>query len=201
MAIPNIFRIFMYNFKIKVMYYRFNKDSMLYEKTNITSRALLGFGAVIGILTIFGLNINSNKRIETLSPEEKLIILREANSFSEQKLIESIKELNFRFPHIVLAQAKLESSNFSSPIFLENNNLFGMKEAKVRANLAIGTKRSHAFYKNWKDSLLDYALYYSTYLSKIRTESEYFEYLNQSYAQDPNYVVKLKNIIRKQNLK
>jgi hypothetical protein len=191
----------MYNLKIKVMYYRFNKDSMLYEKTNITSRALLGFGAVIGILTIFGLNINSNKRIETLSPEEKLIILREANAFSEQKLIESIKELNFRFPHIVLAQAKLESSNFSSPIFLENNNLFGMKEAKVRANLAIGTKRSHAFYKNWKDSLLDYALYYSTYLSKIRTESEYFEYLNQSYAQDPNYVVKLKNIIRKQNLK
>ena len=201
MAIPNILRIFMYNLKIKVMYYRFNKDSMLYEKTNITSRALLGFGAVIGILTIFGLNINSSKRIETLSPEEKLIILREANTFSEQKLIESIKELNFKFPHIVLAQAKLESSNFSSPIFLENNNLFGMKEAKVRANLAIGTKRSHAFYKNWKDSLLDYALYYSTYLSKIRTESEYFEYLNQSYAQDPNYVVKLKNIIRKQNLK
>jgi hypothetical protein len=193
--------IFRYNFKIKVMYYKFNKDTMLYEKTSITSRALLGFGAVIGILTIFGLNINSNKRIETLSPEEKLIILREANSFSEQKLIESIKELNFKFPHIVLAQAKLESSNFSSPIFLENNNLFGMKEAKVRANLAIGTKRSHAFYKNWKDSLLDYALYYSTYLSKIRTESEYFDYLNQSYAQDPNYVVKLKNIIRKQNLK
>jgi hypothetical protein len=191
----------MYNLKIKVMYYRFNKDTMLYDKTNITSRALLGFGAVIGILTIFGLNINSNKKIETLSPEEKLIILREANAFSEQKLIESIKELNFKFPHIVLAQAKLESSNFSSPIFLENNNLFGMKEAKVRANLAIGTKRSHAFYKNWKDSLLDYALYYSTYLSKIRTESEYFEYLNQSYAQDPNYVVKLKNIIRKQNLK
>ena len=189
----------MYNFKIKVMYYKFNKDSMLYEKTNITSRALLGFGAVIGILTVLGLNINSNKRIETLSPEEKLIILREANSFSEQKLIESIKELNFKFPHIVLAQAKLESSNFSSPIFLENNNLFGMKEAKVRANLAVGTRRSHAFYKNWKDSLLDYALYYSTYLSKIRTESEYFEYLNQSYAQDPNYVVKLKSIIKKQN--
>jgi hypothetical protein len=191
----------MYNLKIKVMYYKFNKDTMLYDKTNITSRALLGFGAVIGIVTILGLSINSNKKIETLSPEEKLIILREANAFSEQKLIESIKELNFRFPHIVLAQAKLESSNFSSPIFLENNNLFGMKEAKVRANLAIGTKRSHAFYKNWKDSLLDYALYYSTYLSKIRTESEYFEYLNQSYAQDPNYVVKLKNIIRKQNLK
>jgi hypothetical protein len=191
----------MYNLKIKVMYYKFNKDTMLYDKTNITGKTLLGFGAVIGILTILGLNINSSKKIEALSLEEKLIILREANTFSEQKLIESIKELNFKFPHIVLAQAKLESSNFSSPIFLENNNLFGMKEAKVRANLAIGTKRSHAFYKNWKDSLLDYALYYSTYLSKIRTESEYFEYLNQSYAQDPNYVVKLKNIIRKQNLK
>jgi hypothetical protein len=56
----------MYNLKIKVMYYKFNKDTMLYDKTNITSRALLGFGAVIGILTILGLNINSNKKIETL---------------------------------------------------------------------------------------------------------------------------------------
>jgi hypothetical protein len=71
----------MYNFKIKVMYYRFNKDSMLYEKTNITGKTLLGFGAVIGILTIFGLNINSSKRIEALSPRRKINYLARGKFF------------------------------------------------------------------------------------------------------------------------
>jgi uncharacterized FlgJ-related protein len=96
----------------------------------------------------------------------------------------------------VLAQAKLESGYFKSTIFLENNNMFGMREAKLRANLAKGTNRSHAYYDSWQDSLLDYALYYSTYLHKIKTEGEYFEYLKQNYAEDPSYVQRLKQIIK-----
>lgn len=183
------------------MYYKFNQETMLFEKTNITSRSLLGFGAIIGLAVIFGLTYNSNKKLETLSLEDKLIIIREANAFSEEKLKEKIYSLNFKFPHIVLAQAKLESANFTSPIFLENNNLFGMKEARSRANLAIGTKRAHAHYENWQDSVLDYALYYSTYLYRIRTEQEYYNYLSQYYAEDPIYVQRLKQIIKKQDLK
>jgi len=179
------------------MYYKFNQETMLYEKTSITSRSLLGFGAVLGLVTIFGLTYNNNKKTENISLEDRLIIIREANTFSEEKLKEKIYSLNFKFPHIVLAQAKLESSNFSSHIFLENNNLFGMKEARSRANLAVGTKRSHAHYNNWQDSVLDYALYYSTYLYKIRTEQEYYSYLSQYYAEDPNYVNALKKIIKK----
>ena len=55
--------------------------------------------------------------IEDLTPEEKLIVIREEKEFSEEKLIEKIHRLNFKFPHIVLAQAKLESGNFKSAIF------------------------------------------------------------------------------------
>jgi len=180
------------------MYYRFNKNTMLYDKINITGKVLLGFGAMLGLITIFGITSNPNKNTELISPEDKLIIIREANTFSEDKLEKKIYSLNFRFPHIVLAQSKLESGYFKSSIFLENNNLFGMKEAKSRSNLAIGTKRSHAHYENWQDSVLDYALYYSTYLYKIRTEQEYYSYLSQYYAEDPNYIVRLKQIIKKQ---
>jgi flagellum-specific peptidoglycan hydrolase FlgJ len=100
-----------------------------------------------------------------------------------------------------LAQAKLESGHFKSTIFLENNNMFGMREAKLRANLAKGTNRAHAYYDSWQDCVLDYALYYSTYLYKIKTEGEYFEYLRQNYAEDPTYVQRLKQIIKKQELK
>jgi flagellum-specific peptidoglycan hydrolase FlgJ len=76
-----------------------------------------------------------------------------------------------------------------------------MKEAKIRATLAKGTNRGHAYYENWQSSVVDYALYYATYLSDIKTEGEYFEYLRQNYAQDPTYVERLKSLIKKRKLK
>ncbi len=183
------------------MYYKFNEQTLDFERTKITNKSLIGFGAAVGLLLMFGFTSNPANKVQNLSQEEKLIVIREYNGFSEQRLIEKIKQLNFRYPHIILAQAKLESGHFKSTIFLENNNMFGMKEAKLRANLAKGTNRNHAYYETWQDCILDYALYYSTYLSDIRTEGEYFEYLRQNYAEDPTYVQRLKEIIKKQELK
>jgi hypothetical protein len=111
------------------MYYKFNKETLLFEKTKISNVALLGFGALIGLALLLGFTSNSEKVTEYLSQEEKLIVIREYNEFSETKLIEKIRQLNFRYPHIILAQAKLESGHFKSTIFLENNNMFGMREA------------------------------------------------------------------------
>jgi flagellum-specific peptidoglycan hydrolase FlgJ len=76
-----------------------------------------------------------------------------------------------------------------------------MREAKLRVNLAKGTNREHAYYDSWQECVYDYALYYSTYLSDIKTEGEYFEYLRQNYAEDKTYIQRLKQIIKKQNLK
>lgn len=183
------------------MYYKFNEETLDFERTKITNKSLIGFGAAVGLLLVFGFTSNPANKVQNLSQEEKLIVIREYNDFSEQKLIEKITQLNFRYPHIILAQAKLESGHFKSTIFLENNNMFGMKEAKLRANLAKGTNRNHAYYDTWQDCIIDYALYYSTYLSDIKTEGEYFEYLKQNYAEDKTYVQRLKQIIKKQDLK
>ena len=183
------------------MYYKFNENTLLPEKVNLTSKSLIGLGAVVGALLIFGFTQNPSNNVVNLSQEEKLIVIREYNGFSESKLIEKIDQLNFRYPHIILAQAKLESGHFKSTIFLENNNMFGMKEAKLRANLAKGTNRNHAYYDSWQESVIDYALYYSSYLRSIKTEGEYFEYLKQNYAEDKTYVQRLKQIIKKQDLK
>jgi uncharacterized FlgJ-related protein len=183
------------------MYYKFNKETLLPEKVNVTNKSLIGFGAAVGLLLIFGFTSNPANKAQNLSQEDKLIVIREYNEFSENKLIDKITELNFRYPHIILAQAKLESGHFKSTIFLENNNMFGMKEAKLRANLAKGTNRGHAYYETWQESVIDYALYYSSYLRSIKTEGEYFEYLRQNYAEDPTYVQRLKQIISKQDLK
>ena len=181
-------------------YYKFNKEKLIFEETKISNKLLLGLGVGVGLLAVLSFKSNPITNDKYLSQEDKIILVREFNEFSEERLIKKIKELNFKFPHIVLAQAKLESGHFKSTIFLENNNMFGMREAKLRANLAKGTNRAHAYYDSWQDSLLDYALYYSTYLHKIKTEGEYFEYLKQNYAEDPSYVQRLKQIIKKKEI-
>ena len=183
------------------MFYKFNKDTLDFERVNVTKKSLFGFGAAVGLLVVFGFTSNPANKVQNLSKEEKLIVIREYNEFSEARLIEQIKALNFRYPHIVLAQSYQESGHYKSTIFLENNNMFGMKEAVVRSNLAKGTNRGHAMYESWQECVIDYALYYSTYLSDIKTEGEYYEFLKQNYAEDPTYVTRLKNIIKTKNLK
>lgn len=181
--------------------YTFNKQTLEFEKVSLISFwGKVGI-VVISIATFFGFAITPRPTVTTLTQEEKVILVREYNEFSEQKLIEQIKALNFRFPHIILAQANLESGHFKSNIFLQNHNLFGMKEAKSRSTLAKGTNRGHAYYGDWQDSVVDYALFYSTYLYDIKTEGEYYEYLNQYYAEDPTYVQRLRSFVNKNNLK
>lgn len=132
---------------------------------------------------------------------EIVIINPNQKEFSEENLVELIKQWNIKFPHIVLAQSMLETNNYKSSIFKENHNLFGMKEAKRRVTVSKGTNRNHAYYNNWIESLLDYGFYQSHYLNEIRTEQQYFNYLSQYYAEDSNYITKIKKIIKEKKLK
>lgn len=183
------------------MIYKFNKQTLEYEKVALTSNTCKIVFSIIGVLLLMGFTSSPRASLKNISQEEKYIVVREYNTFSQEKLIEQIKDLNFKFPHIILAQSYQETGHFTSEIFKSNNNLFGMKQAQKRVNLAKGTRNNHAFYDSWQDSVKDYALFNATYLSDIKTEGEYFEYLRQNYAEDPNYVERLKVIIKANNLK
>lgn len=172
----------------------FNVFKKIIITTAITSTILSS------IFLYIGYDLGSNV-LTGLSEEEKLVIIQEHNSFSEQKLIDKLIELNVKFPYIAFAQAKLETGNFTSKVFRENNNLFGMREAKQRITTAKGTEHNHAYYHTWYESVLDYSFYQCRYLSNIQTEEQYFQYLGQSYAENPNYVSILKSMIVKERLK
>jgi uncharacterized FlgJ-related protein len=139
----------------------------------------------------------ANSKIVTIQEETEeitKIIIKEDIQFSEENLKNLLLELNVKFPHIILAQAKLESGNFKSHMFIENNNIFGMKEAKKRPTTNKGTQNGHAYYENWKDCVIDYAFYQAAYLNDIKTEEQYYQYLAGSYAEDPGYIAKVKVI-------
>jgi hypothetical protein len=150
-------------------------------------------GVCVGWLALTTLVWSSNN-IKTIIKE---VICEDTNSplyFSETNLVNKMKEINLRFPHIVLAQAQLETGNFKSKIFKHNNNMFGMKEARSRVKLSLGTKNGHAHYATWIESLYDYAFMQCRYLGKIDNETDYYNYLGKVYAEDPNYISKLKKM-------
>ena len=178
------------------MFFYYDKESLEYRKHSIKTKiySILGVFGFILILSILIATQLYRERIVT--EEARLIILKEQNAFSKTKLKEYIIQLNIKFPHIVLAQSELESQHYTSPIFKENHNLYGMKQARIRPTTNLGTNRGHAIYNNWRESVVDYAMYSATYLNDIKTEEQYYQYLQSYYAEDPNYVPKLRLIVK-----
>jgi flagellum-specific peptidoglycan hydrolase FlgJ len=75
-----------------------------------------------------------------------------------------------------------------------------MKQARARSTTAVGTQLGHAFYDNWKQSVMDYALFQNAYMNKLRKEKTYLKYLEKNYAEAENYDKKLLQIIEKEKL-
>lgn len=193
-------------FNEKELFYYCSKE-LRYKKINkikiiVPTLSLL----VIFLLLVWGTNSKTKNNdilsLPTFESDITVVNINDTlNDFSEEKLIELLLSLNVNFPHIVLAQAKLESGHYSSKIYKENHNLFGMKEAVVRIHTSKGTQFSHAYYDNWRESVYDYAFYQSSYLSTLKTEEEYYVYLDKSYAEADNYVKLLKSIVITEKLK
>ena len=180
--------------------YKYNKKKLTFESVNYPKIFLKIALIYFTIFLFLGLT-NPQPQKEYITDTEKILIIEEEGKFSEEKLIEEINKLNFKFPHIVLAQAILETGYYESKIFKENNNLFGMKEARVRLNLAKGTQYGHAYYDSWFESVMDYALWYSTFAYKCKTEKQLYKLLDKQYAEAPAYVSSIQHVISVNNLK
>ena len=180
--------------------YKYNKKKLTFESINYP-KVLLQIALIYFSLFLFLGLTNQPTEIEYITDIEKVLIIEEMNQFSEEALIDELNTLNFKFPHIVLAQAILETGTYESKIFKENHNLFGMKEARVRLNLAKGTQFGHAYYDNWKESVIDYALWYSTFAYRCKTEKQLYKLLDKQYAEAPAYVSSLQHVVNVNNLK
>lgn len=185
------------------MFYKYDETNLLFKKD---SKKIKLFYFAIVILMIASFVMGRFVKFKMLDEYEKELIVvsldAERNKFTEERFIQELKNLNVKFPYIVMAQSILETGNFKSQIFKENHNLFGMKQATLRINTAKGTQYSHAYYDNWKESLYDYAFYQCRYLSDIQTEEQYYIYLSKTYAEAADkYVVALKDVIQSRDLK
>ena len=180
--------------------YTFNSKTLKYKHFNVRERLVRFTILFLMIFLVLGI-AQAPIKTKYITDIEKVTLIEDYNIFSEKLLIEEISKLDFKFPHIVLAQAILETGTYESKIFKENHNLFGMKEARVRLNLAKGTQYKHAYYDNWKESVTDYALWYSTFAYKCKSEKQLYKLLNKQYAEANFYPQALQRIIKNKQLK
>lgn len=169
--------------------YTYCKKTLTYSKINLSSYLIRSAVILVTALSLVSINTMDANEYERI-----LEVRMKGNEFSEERFRAKLNELNVRFVDVAVAQAKLETNNFRSKIFIENNNLFGMKQAKTRANIAKGTQYGHAYYNNWEESVVDYALWVSAYANRCRTQGQMYELLDGYYAEDVNYISKLKSI-------
>lgn len=133
----------------------------------------------IAILLIFScLQVNNG-----LVKDERYHII-----FSEQKMISYAKRIGIKYIDVMVAQARLESGNYTSKVFREGRNLFGMKLPERRETTAVGEHRNHAKYTSWVSSVDDYKIWQSNVLAKVQSKKQYLAYIGKNYAEDPKYL-------------
>jgi uncharacterized FlgJ-related protein len=155
-----------------------------------TKTILLYITAIVGLFFIVTLlSFMESPKVVYVPQKEKVYIVEyrdKPDKFTKEKLIQYLKDLNIKYPEVVYAQAVMESGNFTSKKFRDDNNLFGMRKAKSRCTVALegGT---YAKFKTWRESVIDYALYQTTFVKKIKSQSEYINHLAENYATGKAY--------------
>lgn len=114
---------------------------------------------------------------------------------NKSDLYKFMKKSKVKFPELVWAQAMLESSWMSAPVFNRANNLFGMKKSGQRPNLQIHLANDqYSHYKTIEYCVIDYCLHqaYVLKVQNIKSESGYLSRLNETkYAESGGYTKKI----------
>lgn len=153
------------------------------------------FGVIVGImlysafLLSYILNVHSVvfKKEPMSGIVNKLDTIKKDSvniSLNDDSLLEELQARNIAHPKIVLAQAKLETGNYTSKVCLTHNNLFGLRKADG----------SYYKFNHWKESVQAYKDYIQY---KYQPPSNYYKFLEDiGYAEDKSYTDKLKRIVK-----
>lgn len=175
---------------LTMVLYKYNKDNLTYEPIQIKTYIL---SAVI--IFCIGMSIGVSPRMVRIVERIPVIIQEsEDTPMNPDRIRGFIREMNFKYPDIVYAQAVLETGNFHSEIFKQNKNIFGMKQSQSRTSTNLGTQLNHAIYKDYESSIIDRALWEEAYTRNL-TREQYLDLLNEVYAEDKEYKNKLLKII------
>lgn len=106
----------------------------------------------------------------------------------QEGLMEALVYYEVDHPEIVYAQAVLETGWFTSSLCLNSHNLFGLYNSK---------KMGYYKFNHWTESVVAYKNWIQR---RYKPPEDYYKFLSRiHYAEDPTYISKLKQIVRKEN--
>jgi len=134
--------------------------------------------------------------LDTLTGKLILVTAEECGPVDDSLLWAFVQMIDPWYPEYIMAQAIVESGCGTSDVYKDNNNLFGMREARRRkttADVDPKNPRSYARYKNWKLSVID-RIQWEIFRFREDKPSE-DKYLNSlcTYAEDPEYISKIRS--------
>lgn len=120
------------------------------------------------------MSIESNAKVQDTS-----FLYKELN---DSILYLALEYYDIKHPRIVLAQAKLETGNYTSGHCKKGNNLFGLYNSK---------KKEYFKFSHWRYSIEAY----KNMIEYKYKDGSYYDFLHKlGYAEDPNYISKVKQI-------
>lgn len=111
----------------------------------------------------------------------------------EDYLMEVLKQYDIKHPHIVYAQAILETGYFTSKVYKDKNNLFGLFDSY---------NMDYFSFPSWQSSVSGYKRLFQYKYKSIdnATDEDYYKFLQDfGYAEDPYYISKLRKIVKRNN--
>jgi hypothetical protein len=101
---------------------------------------------------------------------------------SDKSVLEELVKHKCVLASVAVAQARIESGNYTSDIAVNNRNLFGIKVHKCK--YVSGERKGHATFATYKDNIACYCGIQMRYLGKI----------DKAYAEDSLYCQKVKEM-------
>lgn len=157
------------------------------------------------IASLIGRNrINQENKVlkeQLIKDEEQLSLeysigywfINNPKEINDTVLYQFLLDNNAWYPDILLKQAKIESANYTSNVYKNTNNLYGMRKVGKRQTTQLNNiYNGYGCYNNWCLSVLDRMLWdIFVFKGEKPSEEEYLKAMS-IYAEDKNYINKLK---------
>lgn len=123
---------------------------MLSKKSNLIKFLISWRGYLLLLILVVGLWIS----LKMLKSQKRVNI---SNRILNK--LNSLPWYGTEMKKIIISQAAHETGNFTSFIFISNNNLFGMRQPEKRNTTSLGKKNNYASFKDIESCIEDFNIY------------------------------------------
>lgn len=184
--------------KLSIKYQQRKKLQCFYMSLSLILFILLILACIFGfhdkkVIKELTTQVQQDEQILTLEYSIGYWFINEPEPVNDSILYQFLLDNNAWYPDILLKQAKLESGNYTSNVYNNTCNLYGMKKVGKRQTTQLkNTYNGYGCYSNWCESVLDRMLWDVFRFNNVKpSKEEYLKALGQ-YAEDSDYTLKLK---------